>query len=115
MRAAGLPVQLAVTGPAREIPARLDLAAYRIVQEALTNSLRHSDRSGTEVSVHYGEDELTVEVVDASPPAAVGRPGRGLVGMRERATLLGGRVDAGAEPGRGFAVRAHLPWPVEAA
>jgi signal transduction histidine kinase len=110
-RAAGLPVRLEITGEPRPLPDRVELAAYRIVQEALTNSLRHSARTGSAVTVHYGPDELALAVLDDGPPPprAESAAGRGLVGMRERAALCGGSMTAGAAPGDGFAVRVRLP------
>jgi signal transduction histidine kinase len=111
--ATGLATSLEVTGAARELPAGLDLTAYRIVQEAVTNVRRHARATRVAVRVAYDEDELRLEVVDdgAGPgeERAVNGTGHGLVGMRERAALYGGTVEAGADPGRGFAVRAVLP------
>jgi signal transduction histidine kinase len=110
-RAAGLPVELRVEGRRPELPQGLDLAAYRIVQEALTNALRHAGAAPTKVVVRYGAAALELEVADrgrpAAPAAAPG--GQGLVGMRERARLYGGELHAGPRPGGGFAVRARLP------
>jgi signal transduction histidine kinase len=110
---AGLSTSLDVTGAARELPAGLDLAAYRIVQEAVTNVRRHAGASQVAVRVEYGEDDVRLEVVDDGVGAGEGHGvnaiGHGLVGMRERAALYGGTVTAGPAPGRGFAVRAVLP------
>jgi signal transduction histidine kinase len=111
VRAAGLPVRYEVTGEPRPVPDRLDRTAYRILQEALTNALRHSSRAGTTVSLSYGRSALIIETIDDDPmPGEVGE-GRGLVGMRERAALVGGTVETGPRPGHGFGVRAVLPWP----
>lgn len=113
VRSAGLSVQLRVMGRRRPLPAGLDLTAYRLLQEALTNSLKHSGGSATRVCVDFGETELRLEVVDAGRPA--GAPalasagGHGLIGMRERVTVFGGDLEAGPEPDGGFAVRARLP------
>jgi len=109
-RAAGLPVQLTVTGDVRPLPAPVDLSGYRLVQEALTNALKHAGPARAAVLLDYGADALRVEVVDDGR----GGPfveGHGLHGMRERALLLGGTLDAGPRPGGGFAVRARLPLP----
>ena len=108
-RSHGLEVTVTVHGHARTLPAGLDLAAYRIVQEALTNVRRHAHASHAAVTVTYG-GSLELEVVDdgVGPGSTVG--GHGRVGMRERAALYGGHVIAGArEDGRGYAVRAVLP------
>ncbi len=113
VRSAGLSVELRVMGRRRPLPAGLDLTAYRLLQEALTNSLKHSGGSATRVCVDFGETELRLEVVDAGRPA--GAPalasagGHGLIGMRERVTVYGGDLEAGPEPDGGFAVRARLP------
>ena len=88
----------------------MDLTAYRVVQEALTNALRHSDRAGTAVTVHYGSDELAVGVVDdVATAAAPFQEGRGIVGMRERVALCHGALEVGPRPGHGFAVSGALP------
>ena len=115
MRAAGVEVALAGDdAPAGPIPARVDLFAYRIVQEALTNVLKHAG-PGTRAEVRLGSDrrEVAVEVVDDGGGIAAALPsggaGHGIVGMRERALLLGGTLDAGPESGGGFRVTAHLP------
>jgi signal transduction histidine kinase len=109
-RAAGLQVSTAFRGDRRPLPAGVDLAAYRILQEALTNAARHGDGAAS-VQVAFGERELELTVVNGLPggraaPADGG--GHGLVGMRERAALLGGSLDASAVDGR-FEVRARLP------
>lgn len=110
-RQAGLPVTGRVRGTARDLPASVDLAAYRIVQEALTNTRRHAGASAATVLVGYDDDGLTVEVADdgSGPAAPDGGGGNGLPGMRERAVALGGTFSAGPGPGGGFRVRAHLP------
>jgi signal transduction histidine kinase len=110
-RAAGLPVELDVPEPAPPLPAGLDLAAYRIVQEALTNVRRHAGQVATEVRVRREDDGLALEVVNA--PGAPGQDasgaGRGLVGMQERVRMYGGQLHVGPEAGGGWAVRARLP------
>jgi signal transduction histidine kinase len=111
VREAGLPVELSVDGERRELPVGIELSAYRIVQEALTNALKHAGEAHASVRVRYGADSLELEIVDdgAGARAAVGSGGHGLVGMRERVALYGGRLDAGRRPNGGFAVRVLLP------
>jgi signal transduction histidine kinase len=108
--AAGLPTRVAVTGRERPVPPLVDAAAFRIVQEALTNAARHAGPATVTVLLDYRGDTLTVPVDDdgTGVPGPV-RPGRGLVGMRERTTALGGRLDAAPVPTGGFRVRAELP------
>ena len=110
-RAAGVPVALEVPDPAPPLPAGLDLAAYRIVQEALTNVRRHAGRVPTEVRVRREDDGLALEVVNA--PGAVREDasgaGRGIVGMQERVRMYGGQLHVGPEAGGGWAVRVRLP------
>ncbi len=109
--AAGLPVTVEVTGTARPLPAAVGLAAYRIVQEALTNVTRHAGRPATAtVRLGYAPDQLTVEVTDDGPGAEdTSGTGSGLLGMAERAAALGGQLDAGPRPDGGFRVTARLP------
>lgn len=109
---AGLPIQLHIRGDRRPLPQAVDLAAYRIVQEALTNCLRYSGLARTEVRLDYRDRELKLEILDEgghdpSPGAAGG--GRGLAGMRQRVELYGGTLEAGPRLERGYAVRAWLP------
>ena len=109
--AAGLSTRLSVTGSPEGVASAVDQAAYRVVQEALTNVLKHSQSGEVSVSVDYGQDVLDVEVANrgpATPPHANGS-GHGLVGMRERVTLVGGRIQAGPLPGGGFRVHAAIP------
>jgi signal transduction histidine kinase len=109
---AGLPVETIVEGVARPLPARVELAAFRICQEAVTNVIRHAGPASARVRLAYGEGELVVEVDDDGRGAASnggGGGGNGLVGMRERAAALGGSVEAGPRAGGGFRVRARLP------
>lgn len=113
--AAGLPVTCDVTGTPRQLPPGLDLTAYRIIQEALTNSLRHSSRAGTRVSIEVGTDTLTLDIVDDQPPPTP-RPrtsgsGRGLIGIRERVASYGGTVTIDDDPARPFAVVVQVPVP----
>jgi signal transduction histidine kinase len=112
VRGAGLDVSLATDGVSGELPARVDLFAYRIVQEALTNVLKHAG-PGARTEVRLGTDSrgIVVEVRDDGQGATVmpGSGGHGLVGMRERARLLGGTLEARPRPGGGFQVVAHLP------
>ncbi|MFE5212665.1 sensor histidine kinase [Streptomyces sp. NPDC056600] len=111
-RSAGVGATLRVEGERRDVPAAVARTAYRIVQEALTNTARHAVGATTaDVSVRHGADRLTVRIDDdgkAAPPA-VPSSGLGLLGMRERVTALGGRLDARPRDGGGFTVRAELP------
>jgi signal transduction histidine kinase len=118
-RAAGLPVSVTVTGAERPLPPEVDQAAYRIVQEALTNVSRHAGQACASVHLHYTPESLSVQVVDdgegsgtstgTSTGSRPSGPGLGLVGMRERVSALGGRLQAGPHDGGGFHVRAELP------
>jgi signal transduction histidine kinase len=110
--AAGLPVHLELAGEERPLPPDLSLTGYRVVQEALTNALKHANATDVRVRVDRGDDGLTIEVCDnGTTPRARLQPagGQGLRGMRERVRALGGAVDAGPRPGGGFAVHARLP------
>jgi signal transduction histidine kinase len=112
VRAAGLPVTLQVEGMPALLSPSLDVTAYRIVQEALTNALRYAHRAATLVHVVYEPSQLRLEILDEGPTGATEvteGSGRGLVGMEERASLLGGRLAAGPRLGGGYAVRAWLP------
>jgi signal transduction histidine kinase len=115
VRAAGLTVDVQVEGEQRDLPTGVDLSAYRVIQEALTNTLRHAFAQRAWVVVHYGERELIVEVLDdgAGPPRAGRQDGRGLVGMQERVGLFGGEVRTGARPEGGFRVWARFPLGAE--
>jgi signal transduction histidine kinase len=112
-RRAGLETAFTVTGNPVPLPAAADLAAYRIVQESLTNAIRHAGPATAAVSLSYREDELRIEVTDTGqgPPAGVpaASAGHGLAGMRERAAAVGGTLQAGAGPGGGYRVAARLP------
>jgi signal transduction histidine kinase len=110
MRAAGLPVELRVEGDPVELPSGLDLSAYRIIQEALTNTLKHAGRARAKVTVSYGPGALDLEVLDDGRGSSNGHTGgHGLVGMRERVTLFGGELETGRQSAGGYRVRAHLP------
>ncbi|WP_030609387.1 sensor histidine kinase [Streptomyces fulvoviolaceus] len=110
-RAAGLAVDLTVTGEEHPLPATLDRAVYRIVQEALTNAARHAGQAKVDVQLRYGKEELTVCVDDdgSAEPDRAPMPGIGLTGMRERVTALGGTLHTGPRAEGGFSVRAQLP------
>jgi signal transduction histidine kinase len=114
-RAAGLDVRLAVEGEPRELSQSLDLSAFRIVQEALTNVLKHAGPARASVTVGYRPQALELTVVDSGDDAAGERPagvpgGHGLVGMHERAAMFGGTLTARPRAGRGFEVNAVLPY-----
>jgi signal transduction histidine kinase len=121
VRAAGLPVTLRVEGARRRLAATVDLSAFRIVQEALTNALKHAGPAHAEVVVRYGSRELELTISDDGRGAAAtlegGRrdlpgSGHGLVGMRERVAMFDGELTAGPRPGGGYEVRASLPLEV---
>jgi signal transduction histidine kinase len=111
VRAAGLPVTLTLSGDSIRLPDAVDLTAYRIVQEALTNSLKHAGPAHASVHLHYGQGRVDITVADDGQGmvASVPGSGHGLTGMRERATLLGGALQAGPQPGGGFRVNVTLP------
>ena len=111
LREAGLPVQLHIDGAQRELPVGIELSAYRIVQEALTNALKHAGDARTTVHVRYGPNSLELEIADdgAGNASHVSGGGHGLVGMRERVALYGGHFDARPDPEGGFVVRVRLP------
>jgi signal transduction histidine kinase len=110
-RAVGVPVSVDLEGPVRDLPVAIDLAAYRIVQESLTNVLRHAGSATADVRLSYLDGRLTVAVRDTGrggdPAAALG--GHGIAGMTERVNALGGALSAGPGPGGGFAVTATIP------
>ncbi|MEV0490101.1 sensor histidine kinase [Streptomyces atratus] len=110
---AGIRVEVCRSGEQRPLPADIDLSAYRIVQEALTNVVRHAGTGRCRVAIDYGDQELSVEVVDDGRGAAGNGSahGFGIVGMRERVGLLHGRLSAGPRPEGGFRVAARLPLP----
>jgi len=113
VREAGLQVDLTVEGTVRDLQPGIELTGYRVVQEAMTNVLKHAGKSAVEVRLSYQPDCLEVEVRDRGSQGAVATPaergGHGLVGMRERVGLYGGTLHTGRRPDGGFAVHAHLP------
>ncbi|MFE4603071.1 sensor histidine kinase [Kitasatospora indigofera] len=119
---AGLPVEVRISGEPRPLPAGIDLTAYRIVQEALTNALKYSDGGRAELTVRYSDRYLRVEVLNSGPsvlagggqgartaPEARDGAGRGLLGLRERVAVYGGDLDARRRLGGGYRVRARIP------
>ncbi len=125
---AGVQVDVNRRGTPRELPASIDMSAYRIVQEALTNVVKHARTGSCQVLIGYGRDELVLEVTDNGaglpamalagditpdfgPPDGIDGSGHGIIGMRERVSLLGGEFGAGPLPGYGFQVSAHIPLP----
>jgi signal transduction histidine kinase len=114
---AGLPVEVRISGEPRPLPSSVDLTAYRVIQEALTNALKHGDGRKAEVTVRYADHALRVEVLNSGPsvlsggqpPGETDGPGRGLLGLRERVAVLGGDLDARRRLGGGFRVRAKIP------
>ena len=111
---AGVLVEVHWHGRRAPLPADIDLSAYRIIQEAITNVVRHAGTSQCRVSIDRQDDQLSIEVVDNGRGGAITGTGFGIVGMRERAGLLGGDFSAGPRPGGGFRVSARLPVPVPA-
>ncbi|MFI5933747.1 sensor histidine kinase [Actinoplanes sp. NPDC051494] len=112
---AGLRVEERRNGPARPLPSAVDLAAYRIIQESLTNAHKHALDDRARLRLCFAEDELEITVENITADATAGATGYGLVGMRERATALGGRLSAGATGDGRFVVHAALPAPRTAA
>jgi signal transduction histidine kinase len=112
-RESGLQAEIRTTGEPRTLPAALDLSVYRIVQEAVTNALKHSGAGRIEVKIDYTPGSLTLAITDngtgASPDSLTASSGHGLVGMRERVEIFGGRLETATSPLGGFTVRAHLP------
>ncbi|MFI5677397.1 sensor histidine kinase [Streptomyces cellulosae] len=118
---AGLPVEVRICGEPRPLPQGIDVTAYRIVQEALTNALRHGDGGEAEVTVRYADHALRVEVLNTGPSVLTGTAptrtvprhgegtGRGLLGLRERVAVYGGDLDARRRLGGGYRVRARIP------
>jgi signal transduction histidine kinase len=118
VRAAGLPVTVTVTGQPRELPAVTDLAAFRIIQEALTNTVKHAGPATATVAVHYGDADLRIEITDTGQGSVHGNgsgTGHGLRGMRERAASAGGTIEIGPGPAGGFRVAAWFPLAGDAA
>jgi signal transduction histidine kinase len=117
MSGSELDVEVHVEGVERSLPPMVDVSAYRIVQEALTNTLKHAGVSRARVHLRYLADELELAIVDdgrGDGAVPTSTSGLGLIGMRERAALHGGQLTAGAVPGGGFAVRVRLPTPTGA-
>jgi signal transduction histidine kinase len=112
VRASGVSLELRIEGEPVHLPAGVDLSAYRIVQEALTNVVKHAGGAAAEVVIRYRERALELDVVDDghSRPVDVNGAGHGLIGMRERVALYGGTLEAGTRDGGGYAVRARLPF-----
>jgi len=110
---AGVQVQVDWRGPREPLPADIELSAFRIIQEAVTNVVRHAGTDNCRVSIDRQDEQLSIEVTDSGRGSVAGT-GYGIVGMRERATLLGGAFSAGPRPGGGFRVAAQLPVPVRA-
>lgn len=108
----GLEVAVEIVGTPRALPPGLDLAAYRIVQEALTNARRHSGATRADLTVTYTDSSVHVEVRDDGTGGHGSSDGHGVIGMRERAAVYGGRLETVQTDGRGFTVRADLPWAV---
>ncbi|HXT89937.1 MAG TPA: ATP-binding protein [Trebonia sp.] len=122
---AGLPVDVRISGQPRPLPAGIDVTAYRIVQEALTNALKHGHRAKADVTIRYADRLLRVEVLNTGPSVLTGTAappasqdaatgggngtGRGLLGLRERVALYGGDLDATRRLGGGYRVRARIP------
>jgi signal transduction histidine kinase len=118
---AGLPVEVRISGEPRPLPAGIDVTAYRIIQEALTNAVRHAGETTAEVTVRYADHYLRVEVLNSGPSVLVGGvppvragvradgAGRGLIGLRERVAVYGGDLDARRRLGGGYRVRARIP------
>ncbi len=113
---AGLPVDVRISGEPRPLPAGVDVTAYRIIQEALTNALKHGDGVKAEVTVRYADNALRVEVLNTGPSVLSGGrspgpdgEGRGLLGLRQRVAVYGGDLDARRRLGGGFRVRAKIP------
>jgi signal transduction histidine kinase len=118
VRATGLPVELSETGTKRDVPQGPDLAAYRVVQEALTNVIKHAGTARTKVRIDYRARDLLIDVSNAhaaaggagpGPAASVGGSGRGLIGLRERIAIYRGTLEVGPRPGGGWRVRATIP------
>jgi signal transduction histidine kinase len=113
-RASGLPVEVVIEGEPVELPPGVDVSAYRIVQEALTNALKHAGPAHAQVTITYARDAVDLAIVDDGPgvPSANGG-GYGLAGMRERVAVYGGRLESGARPEGGYALRVRLPLHAE--
>jgi signal transduction histidine kinase len=115
VRAAGLPVDVIIDGEPKRLSPGVDLAAYRVVQEALTNTLKHAGAARAQVSIRYAPAALELAVTNSGGVRVDGRGGHGLIGLRERVALYGGEFEAGPRPGGGYSVRASLPLDTAAA
>jgi signal transduction histidine kinase len=115
VRGSGMKVQILTEGSPRALPASVEVCAYRIVQEALTNTLKHAQDPHVSVTLRYQRQDLGIEVLDDGGSGAqdAGGGGRGLMGMRERVELFGGSLSVGPRQPAGFGVRARLPVPAE--
>ena len=117
VRDSGVPVEVDVVGTPRNLPPGVDLSAYRIVQEALTNVLKHAAEARARVVLEYADDALAVTVTDDGIPGPLNGNGHGgghgLIGIRERVAVVGGEVDAGPRPEGGYEIRARLPFALE--
>jgi signal transduction histidine kinase len=111
VRDAGVEVDVQWRGPRQQLPADIDTSAFRIIQEAVTNVVRHAGTSQCQVIIDQRDSELAIEVTDDRRGGAVNCTGHGIAGMRERAALLHGDLSAGPRPGGGFRVAARLPVP----
>jgi len=111
LRDAGFPVELQVDGDRRELPVGIELSAYRVIQEGLTNALKHAGRAQVRVLVRYGPGSLELEIADdgTGSPAALPSGGHGLAGIQERVALYGGELETGPGTSGGFVLRVLLP------
>jgi signal transduction histidine kinase len=108
-RTAGTPVRLVLEGRVAPLAPGVELTAYRVIQEALTNARRHAPGAAVQVELLYGDDALRLRVRDDGPGSAETADGHGLLGMRERVAMVGGRLNTGPADGGGFLVEASLP------
>ncbi|HEY6890626.1 MAG TPA: histidine kinase [Solirubrobacter sp.] len=110
-RGAGVPITFTVEGAPRPLPAALDASAYRIVQEAVTNVIRHAGGAAAAVTVHYGDEALELRITDeGEATGSLTNGGHGLIGMRERVAAFNGTLQAGPRAGHGYEVRAEFPY-----
>jgi signal transduction histidine kinase len=110
LRASGLPVSVTIEGQPTELPQAVDLSAYRVVQEALTNTLKHAQATRADVALRWQDDALEIEIGDDGVAStSTNGTGHGIVGMQERLAVLGGTLHAGPAAGGGFTVRARIP------
>ncbi|HEX2240679.1 MAG TPA: sensor histidine kinase, partial [Actinomycetota bacterium] len=110
VRGTGLPVELEIDGSDRPLPASIELSAYRIVQEGLTNALKHANASAVDVRITYGDSQLSIEIVDDGRGLTRnGAEGHGLIGIRERVAMYNGKMEVGSRAEGGFRLRAVIP------